>query len=112
MWIRRSTIIHQLRYKNNVDKELLFELVERQAGDHEFFIQKAIGWSLRELSKTDGEAASSCLDRLGPKLSCLALREGSKYLTEEQRRKVMAHAKRKNSKKGETEREVKKSRLS
>eukprot|EP00009_Paramoeba_aestuarina_P013677 CAMPEP_0201530400 /NCGR_PEP_ID=MMETSP0161_2-20130828/44552_1 /ASSEMBLY_ACC=CAM_ASM_000251 /TAXON_ID=180227 /ORGANISM="Neoparamoeba aestuarina, Strain SoJaBio B1-5/56/2" /LENGTH=258 /DNA_ID=CAMNT_0047932739 /DNA_START=65 /DNA_END=841 /DNA_ORIENTATION=+ len=97
MWLRRSSIIHQLRYKHEVDKDLLFELIENQADDHEFFIQKAIGWSLRELSKTDRDSVTSCMDRLGPRLSTLALREGSKYLEEEQRVKVMSHAKRKNS---------------
>jgi len=48
IWLQRSTIIFQLGYKENTDKELLFKqcLIHRES--KEFFIQKAIGWALRE----------------------------------------------------------------
>lgn len=53
MWIRRSSIIFQLRYKENTNLEILQKSIESNIDDNEFFIQKAIGWALREYSKTD-----------------------------------------------------------
>ncbi len=48
IWLQRSTLIFQLGYKENTNKELLFKqcLIHRES--KEFFIQKAIGWALRE----------------------------------------------------------------
>ena len=53
MWLRRSSIIFQLRYKENTNLEILQKSIESNIDDDEFFIQKAIGWALREYSKTD-----------------------------------------------------------
>ncbi len=52
MWLVRSSIIFQLKYKEKVDLELLSELLTPHLDSKEFFIQKAIGWSLRQVSKT------------------------------------------------------------
>jgi 3-methyladenine DNA glycosylase AlkD len=51
MWLQRSSIIFQLGYKENTDKEMLFKqcLIHKQS--EEFFIQKAIGWALREYGR-------------------------------------------------------------
>ena len=51
MWLNRSALIHQLRYKENVDLNLLFALIESHIGSKEFFINKASGWALRQASK-------------------------------------------------------------
>lgn len=51
MWLHRSAIIVQLKRKKNTDLELLLHAIERVKGNSDFFIQKAIGWSLREVSK-------------------------------------------------------------
>ena len=56
MWLQRAAIIHQLTYKAETDKKLLFDLIKRKSGDKEFFIRKACGWALREYSKTNPKA--------------------------------------------------------
>lgn len=48
MWLNRSAIIFQLGYKTNTNADLLFAECLKHAHAKEFFIQKAIGWALRE----------------------------------------------------------------
>jgi 3-methyladenine DNA glycosylase AlkD len=48
MWLNRSAILFQLGYKKNTNYELLFSECEKHSQSKEFFIQKAIGWALRE----------------------------------------------------------------
>jgi 3-methyladenine DNA glycosylase AlkD len=55
MWLRRVCIIHQLGYKEATDLDMLTEMVFINASSNEFFIQKAIGWALRQYAKTDPE---------------------------------------------------------
>jgi 3-methyladenine DNA glycosylase AlkD len=52
-WLRRLAIISQLGRRERTDRDLLAEVIEPSRGDPEFFLRKAIGWSLRELAKTD-----------------------------------------------------------
>lgn len=47
LWIRRVSIIHQLKYKKETDQELLSYTICQNLGSKEFFINKAIGWALR-----------------------------------------------------------------
>ncbi len=56
MWLNRSTIIFQLGYKHNTNEELLFKQCMAHKESNEFFIQKAIGWALREYGKTDPQS--------------------------------------------------------
>ena len=79
MWLNRSAIIHQLRYKEDIDLDLLFALVESHIGSKEFFINKACGWSLRQASKFYPAEIGSFIEN-HPQLSNLTKREGSKYL--------------------------------
>jgi 3-methyladenine DNA glycosylase AlkD len=53
MWLQRSSILFQLKYKKETDTRLLTDIILRLNYSKEFFIRKAIGWSLREYSKTD-----------------------------------------------------------
>ncbi len=53
LWLQRSSIIFQLGYKDKTDKELLFKQCLIHKESEEFFIQKAIGWALREYGKTN-----------------------------------------------------------
>jgi len=55
LWTNRSAILHQLKYKRETDTELLTSIIRQHAASKEFFIQKAIGWALREYAKTDAE---------------------------------------------------------
>jgi 3-methyladenine DNA glycosylase AlkD len=56
LWKRRTAIIAQITRKDRTDAELLFDCIEPNRGDREFFIRKAIGWALREYSKVDPDA--------------------------------------------------------
>ena len=56
MWLNRSAILFQLGYKNNTNEELLFQQCKLHKDSKEFFIQKAIGWALREYGKTNPES--------------------------------------------------------
>ena len=51
MWLQRTCLIFQLKYKEKTDFELMRSFIRPLAGSKEFFIQKAIGWALREYSK-------------------------------------------------------------
>jgi 3-methyladenine DNA glycosylase AlkD len=79
MWLNRSALIHQLRYKEKVDLDLLFALIESHIGSKEFFINKACGWALRQASKFYPGDVSEFIGN-HPNLSNLTIREGSKYI--------------------------------
>lgn len=53
MWLIRICIIHQLACRKNTDLNYLKGIITRQAESDAFFIQKAIGWALRQYAKTD-----------------------------------------------------------
>ncbi|WP_269684301.1 DNA alkylation repair protein [Flavobacterium lacustre] len=55
-WLNRSAILFQLGYKEKTNFDLLKEICKKHQDSKEFFIQKAIGWALREYAKTNPEA--------------------------------------------------------
>lgn len=78
-WLHRATIIFQLRYKKNTDLKILSTQINRFQLNKEFFIQKAIGWSLREFAKTDSKWVINFVEKNG--ISGLAKREALKHLS-------------------------------
>lgn len=76
-WLRRSCIIHQLKYKNDTDFELLKSLIQENKHDKEFFIQKAIGWSLRQYAKFQPELVIKFVEK--EDIQGLARREALKH---------------------------------
>ncbi|WHZ06203.1 DNA alkylation repair protein [Neobacillus sp. YX16] len=78
-WLRRASILFQLKYKNETNEALLYKYMVKNADSKEFFIQKAIGWALREYSKTNPESVKAFIE--GNELAPLSIREGSKYLS-------------------------------
>lgn len=79
LWLNRSAIIHQLKYKESMDLDLLFALIESKIGSKEFFINKASGWALRQASKFYPlEVKNFISDHQN--LSNLTKKEGSKYI--------------------------------
>lgn len=56
MWLNRSAILFQLGYKQKTNADFLFSECLKQANSKEFFVQKAIGWALREYAKSNPEA--------------------------------------------------------
>lgn len=78
MWLNRTCLIFQLKYKNDVDFDLLKSLIVQYKDVKEFFIQKAIGWSLRQYSKFNPDDVRAFVEEIG--LTGLAKREASKYI--------------------------------
>lgn len=78
IWLRRTAILFQLKYKEKTNTALLTEIIGYNQECSEFFITKAIGWILREYSKTDPEWVRNFI--LTHQLSKLSIREGSKYI--------------------------------
>jgi len=83
VWIRRAAILSQLSSRDQTDRQLLLDCVTANLADREFFIRKAIGWSLRQYARSGTDAAlwvRSTVDELGPQLSALSRREALKHL--------------------------------
>lgn len=55
IWLQRSCLLFQLKYKETLDTIFLEKTINSLLGSQEFFINKAIGWVLREYSKTNKE---------------------------------------------------------
>jgi 3-methyladenine DNA glycosylase AlkD len=80
LWIARTAILHQLTYRDRTDADRLFAMCLARAGDTEFFIRKAIGWALREYSKSDAVAVRRFVREHRGELSELSKREALKWL--------------------------------
>lgn len=80
LWIRRSAILAHLRHKHNTDWEQLSRHCLRCAADNQFFTRKAIGWALREYSKTSPDRVRTFLIRHRTTFSSLSIREAAKHL--------------------------------
>lgn len=80
MWMRRLAIIAQLGLKEQTDAVVLKRAIRYNMKYDEFFIQKAIGWALREYSKYNVKEVTEFIAKNEMKLSNLAIREGSKYI--------------------------------
>lgn len=78
IWLIRLSIIFQLKYKEKTDKDFLERSILTNSQTTEFFINKAIGWALREYSKTNKEWVREFINN--NYLSKLSIREGSKYI--------------------------------
>jgi 3-methyladenine DNA glycosylase AlkD len=79
-WLRRTSIICQIGSKADTDTDLLYACIEPSFGDRFFFTRKAIGWALREHSKTDGDAVVRYVREHENELSPLSKREALKWL--------------------------------
>ena len=79
-WLRRIAIDHQLMCKDLTDTDLLAEVICNNFGQTEFFINKAIGWSLRNYSKVNPDWVRAFIDQHASQMASLSIREASKYL--------------------------------
>lgn len=79
-WVRRAAMLHQLGWRLQTDTARLEAHALRLAGEQEFFIRKAIGWSLRDYARWDPTFVADFLAQAGQKLSPLARREAAKHL--------------------------------
>lgn len=80
LWIRRAALLAHLRHKRETNAALLFEHCLKCASEKAFFIRKAMGWALREYSKSDPDAVQAFLQKNRGVLSKLSLREGARRL--------------------------------
>lgn len=80
LWVARTALLHQLRYKDATDTGRLFAYCLRQSGHPDFFFRKAIGWCLREYAKTDPDAVRDFVGRERGHLAPLSAREALKNL--------------------------------
>ncbi|WP_196896013.1 DNA alkylation repair protein [Aureivirga marina] len=78
LWLKRTALIFQLKYKSKTDKQLLKTAIIKCNGTKEFFLNKAIGWALRNYSKTNPDWVRNFIQNHS--LSNLSVKEGSKYL--------------------------------
>lgn len=80
MWKARTSILCQLGYKTETDLELLYACIEPSLGSKEFFLQKAIGWALRQYAWTDADEVRKYVQRNRERLSALSIREALKNI--------------------------------
>lgn len=80
IWLKRVAIDFQQEYKEKTNTELLEKIIYNNFGSDEFFINKAIGWSLRDYSKVNPEWVEDFLLKYKDQLSNLSIKEASKYL--------------------------------
>lgn len=80
IWLRRIAIDHQLLRKEKTNTELLEKILENNFGQTEFFINKAIGWALRDYSKTNPDWVRKFIEKNKDKMAKLSMKEGSKYI--------------------------------
>lgn len=80
IWLRRLAIEHQLLQKEQTDVLLLEQILLNNLDQTEFFINKAIGWALRDYSKTNPDWVRDFIQMHKEGLTSLSIREGSKYL--------------------------------
>jgi 3-methyladenine DNA glycosylase AlkD len=77
-WLKRTCVLFQLKYKKQTDYMRLFEICSGLSDEKEFFIRKAIGWALREYSKTDAEKITTYVNN--QKLSNLSRKEAMRII--------------------------------
>ncbi|WP_171309610.1 DNA alkylation repair protein [Enterococcus cecorum] len=81
IWVRRVSILYQLRFKEKTNTTQLEQILLNCLGTNEFFINKAIGWALREYSKTNPDWVRTFLENHQAQMANLSIREASKYLS-------------------------------
>jgi 3-methyladenine DNA glycosylase AlkD len=80
MWKRRAAILCQLSFKRDTDPTLLFDCIEPNLADTEFFIRKAIGWALRQYAWTEPRTVKRYVNANRKRLSTLSIREALKNI--------------------------------
>jgi 3-methyladenine DNA glycosylase AlkD len=77
-WLRRACILFQLNYKQQTDFPLMQEIIRENLGSKEFFINKAIGWALRQHTRVDPKGVRKFV--AATPLHPLSAREALKWL--------------------------------
>jgi 3-methyladenine DNA glycosylase AlkD len=95
-WIRRSALLAHLTplRRGGGDWERFARYADGMLEEKEFFIRKAIGWVLREVSKKRPELVSEWLEPRAARASGVTVREAVKYLPEVDRERILAASRR------------------
>ncbi|HET7839964.1 MAG TPA: DNA alkylation repair protein [Terriglobia bacterium] len=80
IWKRRTSILCQLRFKQDTDLDLLYACIEPSLDSKEFFLRKAIGWALRQYAWTDPREIRRYVRAEKGRLSGLSQREALKNI--------------------------------
>jgi 3-methyladenine DNA glycosylase AlkD len=78
LWLRRAAILFQLNYKDETDFALMQDIIRENLGSKEFFINKAIGWALRQYTRVDPQGVRAFVAETA--LHPLSAREALKWL--------------------------------
>ena len=84
LWLRRTCILFQNKYKTETDFDLLKTIIHENLGSKEFFINKAIGWALREYTRVDPQGVRSFV--AATPLAPLSAREALKWLNRQEQK--------------------------
>ena len=80
IWRRRAALLCQLGFKEDTDLALLYDCIGACMGHREFFVQKAMGWALRDYARTDPGEVRRYVAAEGSSLPPLTRREALKHL--------------------------------
>jgi 3-methyladenine DNA glycosylase AlkD len=80
-WMRRIALLHQLGWRGKTDEARLFRYSLRLGDENEFFIQKAIGWALRDYARHAPDNVAQFINANIACLSKLSIREAGKHLS-------------------------------
>ncbi|MFI5504619.1 DNA alkylation repair enzyme [Corynebacterium kutscheri] len=84
IWLRRVSIIHQLGFKQKTNTELLQAIITQNLDTKEFFINKAIGWALRDYARTNPQWVINFVEKYSDVLAPLSIREALRSLPSHQ----------------------------
>ena len=80
IWLRRVAIDHQLLRKEKTNVQLMEKILLHNLNQTEFFINKAIGWALRDYSKMNPAWVAGFIEKNKERMADLSIKEASKYL--------------------------------
>lgn len=79
IWLRRTAILSQLKFKEKTDLKFLYGCMEPSLNSNEFFLQKAIGWALRQYAWCDMNEVIRYVEKNQHRLSKFSIREALKH---------------------------------
>ena len=91
LWTRRASLVAHLPAirKNQPQLTHLERTCQRLVDDDDFFIRKAIGWVLRELSENYPDETERIILAIGSRASGLSIRESTRKMSQRQRCRIL-----------------------